>query len=405
MKKVELISPAGDIEKAETAFIYGADGVYLGGKKFNLRKRAGNFSLKEIKKIINIAEKYKKQVYFTLNIYFRNSDFKELKNYLSRLLDIGVKNLIISDLGAIYFINKNFKPKFNLILSTQANVTNYYSAKFFKELGIKRIILARELTLKEIKEIKTKMRDIEIETFIHGAMCVSYSGRCLLSEYFTRRSANRGDCAQPCRWEYYLIEKKRDDIVLEIGEDKYGTYLLSSKDLCMIEHIPELIEAGIDAFKIEGRMKSLYYVANTTRVYRDAIESYYKKLPSKMDLWKKELDAVSHRIYFKGFYFMYNKDSITFKKNYKRNYKFIGYIIREIKEGIYEVKFKNPMNKNDKIEIILPNMKNLTNIKFDLLDEEFKQVTQVNIHKKHYIKIPFKVERYTIIRIPKISKK
>ncbi len=397
MKKVELISPAGNVEKAEVAFIYGADGIYLGGKKFNLRAHAGNLSLEEINYILNIAKKLKKNVYITINVYFRNYEFDELKNYLGKLLEIGLKKLIISDAGVIYFINKFFKNKFHLILSTQANITNFYSAEFFKELGIKRIILARELTLDEIREIK-KQVNIEIETFIHGAMCVSYSGRCLLSEYFTGRNANRGDCAQPCRWEYYLIEKKRNEPLLQIEEDKRGTYLLSSKDLCMIEHIHELIDAGIDAFKIEGRMKSIYYVANTTRVYRDAIDSYYKKSKSKLEIWKKELDSVSHRPYFKGFYWGYDENTVTFKRNYKRDFKFIGYILRKVKNNIYEVKFKNPLNIEQNIEIILPNMKNLKNIKFNILDENFIPVYEAQIHGKFFLQIELNLAKYSIIK-------
>ncbi len=384
MKKVELISPAGNFEKAKIAFHYGADAIYLGGKLFNLRKRAGNLSYNEIEQIVKLAKGKKKEVYLTLNIFFRNDDFKELKEYLLNLYDIGIRNLIVSDIGCIYFINKNFKDRFNLTLSTQANLTNIYAAEFYKELGLKRVTLARELSLNEIKEIKSKV-NIEVETFIHGAMCMSYSGRCILSEYFTGRSANRGDCSQPCRWEYVLKEKRRDFPVLDIEEDERGTYLLSSKDLCMIEDISKLIEAGIDSFKIEGRMKSIYYVANTTRVYRDAIDSFYKGDVGKMDIWREELDSFSHRPYFKGFYFGYNGASLSFDKNYKRHYKFIGYITDKFNEQTYEVKIMNKLKSDDKIEIILPNMKNIKEIDFKILDKDFKMVDEANINEKYYL--------------------
>ncbi|MBN1898302.1 MAG: U32 family peptidase C-terminal domain-containing protein [Spirochaetes bacterium] len=398
MKKVELISPGGNLEKAKTAFLYGADSVYLGGKKFNLRSRAGNLTFSEIARIIDLSKRLKKNVYLTLNIYFRNSDFRELKTYLGTLLEIGVKNLIISDFGIVTVIHQYFKDKFHLTASTQTNITNYQAAELYRSLGIKRIIPARELTLKEISYIKKKTK-MSLETFIHGAMCVSYSGRCLLSEYFTSRSANRGDCSHPCRWEYVLQEKKRRDEYLPVEEDPRGSLILSSKDLCMIEDIPKMIEAGIDAFKIEGRMKSLYYVANVTRVYRDAIDAHYNKQKKKLSFWKRELDAVSHRTFFKGFYFGYDHQSLCAEKTYKRQYRFVGYIKEKIGHEIYSVCFKNSLKKDDKLESILPNMKNIDLDEFVILDKGFQIVKEAKISDRFYLKTPEDLEPYAILRV------
>ena len=399
MKKVELVSPAGNLEKLRVAFLYGADAVYLGGKIFNLRNRAHNFSYNELEEAVNIASKLDKKIYLTINIYFFNNDFRLLKNYLTTIYDIGIRELIISDLGALYFIKENFRNKFSISISTQANVTNFYTALFLKSLGVKRIISARELSLRDIILLK-RNSGIEIETFIHGAMCVAYSGRCLLSEYLTNRNANRGFCSQPCRWNYEIFNKEKMSEPMPVEEDENGTYILSSKDLCTIEFIDKLIEAGIDSFKIEGRMKSMYYVANTTRVYRYAIDSYYDKRKIDMNFLKEELDSVSHRPYFPGFYFGYfKKNSINYEDEYIRKYRFIGYIEKNIKNDIYKIIFKDKLETKDNIEIILPDMNNIQIKKFEILDSNFEKVKKGVINKEFYIKLPEKkIPEFSIIR-------
>ncbi len=397
-RKIELIAPAGNLEKLIFAFKYGADAVYLGGKIFNLRAKTNNFSYEELERAVALSKKFNRNIYFTLNIYFFNNDFKILKDYLGKIYDIGIRNLIISDIGALYFINKNFKNMFNIAVSTQANITNTYTVEFLKSQGVKKVILARELNLKQIKEISDNV-DIDIETFIHGAMCVAYSGRCLLSEYFNNRSANRGLCSQPCRWEYSIAEPTRKDEFLPVEENQYGTYILSSKDLCTVEFIDKLIEAGINSFKIEGRMKSIYYVANTTRVYRYAIDSYFNKQKVDIDFLLEELNSVSHRPYFPGFFFGYfRKNSINYSDSYVRNYKFIGYIGRKVKKNIYELILKDKLESDYKIEIIFPDMKNEKDISFKILDSEFKVTDRGIINRKFYIQTESELEEYTIIR-------
>ncbi len=397
-KKIELIAPAGNIEKLIFAFKYGADAVYLGGKLFNLRAKSNNFTFDELKKAVDISRKMKKNIYFTLNIYFFNNDFEILYDYLKKIYEIGIKNLIISDLGALYFIKEKFPEKFNIAISTQANITNFYTAEFLKTLGVKKIILARELNLKQIKEISKKI-DIEIETFIHGAMCVAYSGRCLLSEYFTNRNANRGICSQSCRWEYAIAEPTRKNEYAPIEEDQYGTYILSSKDMCTVDFIDKLIEAGINSFKIEGRMKSVYYVANTTRVYRKAIDAYLNNEKIDTELLLKELNFVSHRPYFPGFYFGYFKEnSINYSDSYIREYKFIGYILKKVKQNIYDIVLKNKLKSSYRIEIILPDMKNIDTIKYKILDINFDNVEIGVINKKFYLMTETELPEYSIIR-------
>jgi len=384
-KKVELLSPAGNLEKLYFAYLYGADGAYIGGKIFNLRARADNFSLAELKKGIQLSKKFNKNLYLTLNIFFKNSDFKRLGTYLEQILKIGVKNIIISDLGVLFFIHKNFKNEFNISISTQTNVMNSYFINILTQYNVKRIILARELTLNEIKQIKEKT-NIEIETFIHGAMCVSYSGRCLLSEYMTERNANLGDCAQPCRWNYFLMEQTREGEYFPIFENKYGTTILSSKDLCTLPILHKLINAKIDSFKIEGRMKSLYYVANVTRVYRFAIDNILKNKKINTPLLYNELESVSHRPYFTGF-FEKNKKTITYDKSYIRNYQFIGYLKRKVKDTLYEIVLKSKLEKNRKIEIILPDMQNIKIKNYTIYNKNFKQTDMAKINEKFYISI------------------
>jgi len=331
-----------------------------------------------------------------LNIYFRNKDFKKLGQYCERLLKIGIKNIIASDLGVLDFINKNFDKLFHISMSTQTNVTNFYAADFLRKLNVNRIILARELSLKEIRKIREKTK-IEIETFIHGALCVSYSGRCLLSEYMAERSANRGDCTHSCRWDYYLVEKTRKEEFFPVIEDKQGTTILSSKDLCALPILNKLMKARIDSFKIEGRMKSLYYAANITRVYRHAIDKILEKEKLDIDFLLKELDSVSHRPYFTGFYET-PKCSINYDNKYMRKYKFVGYLKRKVKNSLYELVLKDKLEMKDNVEIILPDMVNVSIQKFRLYDKNFKTAERGIINNKFYIEIEDNAAEWGILR-------
>jgi putative protease len=303
MYSPELLLPAGDLEKLKTAFLFGADAVYIGGKDFSLRAKAGNLSLEDIAEGAEFARALNKKVYVAVNVLARNNDFKSLPGYLEELAGVGINGIIVSDPGVMRTARR-YAPGLPITVSTQASVSNYETAAFYRDIGATRIVLARELSMEEIVEIK-KQVDIELEIFIHGAMCVSYSGRCLLSHYMTGRSANRGECAHPCRYSYRLVEEKRPGQYFPIFEDERGTYILNSRDLCLLEYIPELIEAGIDAFKIEGRMKSPLYVASTASIYRLAIDQYLtnRSQYNKEDIenWLQELAGTASRPFTNGF--------------------------------------------------------------------------------------------------------
>ena len=303
IKKPELLAPAGDLEKLKTALHYGADAVYLSGENYGLRAGAENFSLEEMAAGVALAHKKGARAYLALNIFAHNSDINSLPSYLREIESIGVDAIIASDAGVIDVVKESL-PGTELHLSTQANTTNWRSIAFWKKQGVSRVCVARELSLDEIREVKDRV-DIEVEAFIHGAMCISYSGRCLISSYMTGRSANLGDCAHPCRYRYALVEETRPGEYFPVEEDERGTYMMSSKDLCMVEHIDKMVTAGIDAFKIEGRTKGIAYVGNVVRVYRDGIDRYLNN-PGEFHpdpSWMQELKAVSNRDYTTGFYF------------------------------------------------------------------------------------------------------
>ncbi|MEN6351048.1 MAG: peptidase U32 family protein, partial [Syntrophomonas sp.] len=297
MNSPELVMPAGSLEKLKTALLFGADAVYLGGTEFSLRAYAGNFSLPQLIEGLKFTRRYGKKAYITVNVLARNQDIEKLPPYLEKLAELKAEGLIISDPGVLRLARK-YSPEIPVTISTQANVSNYEAAAFYRDLGAKRIVLARELSLPEIQEIKAKV-DVEIEVFIHGAMCVSYSGRCLLSHYMTGRSANRGACAHPCRYRYSLMEEKRPGEYFVLEEDEKGSYILNSRDLCLLEFIPVLIAAGVDAFKVEGRMKSPLYVASVASVYRQAIDSWIDKgedhYRNELARWMKELKKTATR--------------------------------------------------------------------------------------------------------------
>ena len=351
-KKVELLAPAGNLEKLKMAVIYGADAVYLAGQAFGLRAFADNFTGPELVKGVEFAQRRGVKVYITVNIFAHNQDLKELPNYLRELEALGVDGIIFSDPG-VWQIAQEIGSTLNLHLSTQANTTNWASARFWESRGVKRIILARELSLEEIQEIRTKV-NLELEVFVHGAMCVSYSGRCLLSNYFTGRDANLGECAQPCRWRYALVEEKRPGEYYPLFEDQRGTYLLNSQDLCLIRYLPELIKAGVNSFKIEGRMKSIHYVATVVKVYREVLAVYYAN-PEQFifrEKWLQELAKVSHRDYSTGF--LLGKPNQNYATSaYRRTHDFIG-LVRDYDPlaKLAQVEQRNNFQVGEKVEIM-----------------------------------------------------
>lgn len=351
---IELLSPAGNIEKLKTAFKFGADACYLAGKKFGLRAFSGNFDENELKEAVEFAHQLNKKIYVTINIVAHNEDFAGLDEYLKYLQSIQVDGIIVSDIG-IMMLAKEVAPKLDLHVSTQANVTNKYTAKFYCDLGAKRLVLARELSIKEIKEIRDYIpREVEIETFVHGAMCISYSGRCLLSNYLSGRDSNRGACIQACRFEYSICEKTRKGEHYDIQEDERGTYILNSKDLCMIEHIKELVDAGITSFKIEGRMKSPYYVATITNAYRRAIDDMLNGRPFNKELLE-EVEKTSHRRYTTGFYFGANDKEYIEDSMPIQSFEFMAIVKEDEKDGFTVIEQRNKFEIGDELEVLSPN--------------------------------------------------
>ena len=391
MKRPELLAPAGNLEKLKIAIIYGADAVYLGGENFGLRAGAKNFTLKQLAEGIKFAHDRGKRVYLTLNIIPHNEDLVGLPKYVAKLKELDLDAVIISDPGVLKIV-KNIIPEMEIHLSTQASTTNYAAVNFWYEQGIRRIILARELSLKEIEEIiKKSPLDIKIETFVHGAMCISYSGRCLLSNYMVGRDANRGDCAQSCRWRYYLMEETRPGEYFPVYEDKRGTYIFNSKDLCMIEHLPSLIEAGISVFKIEGRMKSSYYVATVVKAYRYLIDSYLSKPKEYFcdEKWLDEIKKVSHRYFTTGFYFAKpgGEEQRYDSSAYIKTYDFAGLILDYNTDNqIAVIEQKNRIFVGDEIEIFGPDDDFFTQKIEKMWDEEGEEI-KVAPHAKQIIRI------------------
>lgn len=348
---MELLAPAGNFEKFLSAMHFGADAVYLAGGRFGLRAFAGNFTQEEMKKAVEIAHGKGKKVYVTLNIIARDCDFEGLKEYLDFLQDIKVDAVIVADVGVLMFIRKN-APQMEVHVSTQANIINSYSANLMVELGAKRLVLARELTLEQIKKIRKNLpKEVEIEVFVHGAMCMAYSGRCLLSNYLTGRDSNKGECVQACRWKYMVREVSRED-ELEVQEDEKGSYIFNSKDLNMLEYLQELKDAGVNSIKIEGRMKSAYYVATVVNAYRMALDN----LPNPpSDILKAELCKASHRRYTTGFYFKdehknYSEDSMPVQES-----EFVAIVSKDAKDGMVELEMRNKFSVGEELEILSPN--------------------------------------------------
>ena len=352
---VELLSPAGDMEKLNAALNFGADAVYLAGKEFGMRCSTSNFDIDELKKAIEITHKKNKKVYLTCNTLPRNDEIDRIPEFLSTAQDLGVDAFIIADMG-ILGLAKKFAPKTAVHISTQFGITNYMSARELHSMGAQRIVLSRELSLEEISTIRAKTdKSLELEAFVHGAMCVSFSGRCLISNFLTGRDANRGNCAQACRWKYYLTEEKRKGEYFPITETDKGTYFFNSKDLCMIEYIPQLLEAGITSLKIEGRAKSSYYVAVVTNAYKHALKLFYKDPCNyKLENWiKEEVYKISHREYSTGFYFGNSPGQVYDSGGYVREYEVVA-VCEGSEKGFIRVSQRNRFFKGDKLEILEP---------------------------------------------------
>lgn len=359
MQKPELLAPAGNLDKLKMAVIYGADAVYIGGEEFSLRAAADNFTIEEMKQGVDFAKKRGKRVYLTANVIPHNADIDQYADFLTEAAATGVDAVILSDLG-MFKLTKEIAPSLDIHVSTQANNVNYMSARAWYEMGAKRVILARELSFDEIREIRGRTEpDLELEAFVHGAMCISYSGRCLLSNYMTGRDGNGGECAHPCRWKYYLMEEKRPGEYMPVFENERGTFIYNSKDLCMIEHVDKLIESGISSFKIEGRVKSEFYVATVVSAYRRAIDAYFEN-PGKWAFnpeWLTELKKVSHRDYTTGFFF--GKPGGTEQhyasSSYIREYDMVGIVSDfNAETGLAEVVQKNRFFIGDEVEFLCP---------------------------------------------------
>ncbi len=363
-KKPEILAPANSLEVLKTAVEYGADAVYIGGEMYGLRAKAKNFSAEDMKKGIEYAHSRGKKVYVTANITAHNRDLEGVRTYFHELKDIQPDALIISDPG-VFSIAREVCPEIDIHISTQSNNVNYMTFRFWKDQGAVRVVTARELSLEEIGDIRDNIpEDLEIETFVHGAMCISYSGRCLLSNYFTGRDANLGACTHPCRWKYYIMEEKRPGEYLPVEENERGTYIFNSKDLCMIEHIPELVKAGIDSFKIEGRMKTALYVAVVSRTYRMALDDYFEdpeKYEKNIPYYKEEIAKCTYRQFTTGFFFgpTSHESQIYDHNTYVKGYVYLGMISRKDSDGSGVFEQKNKFSVGDEVEIMKPSGENI----------------------------------------------
>ena len=400
-KMPELVAPAGSMDKLKTAIEYGADAVYAGGKDFNLRNASANFTLDEIGLAVDYVHKRDKKLYIALNIFAHNCHVSKIEQYLNELAKYPVDAFIVSDPGVLSIV-RDVIPEATIHISTQANCTNARAADFWHQQGVKRVVLARELSLSEISKISTNS-DCKTEVFVHGAMCLSYSGRCYLSSYMANRGANLGDCAQSCRWKYSLVEEERPGEYLQVFEDGEFTSVMSSRDLCMIEHIPELIAAGVDAWKIEGRMKSQYYVATVTRIYREAIDTFFENdVYEYQDKWLEELGKISNRGYNTGFFLGNpgeNGQRIGAESGYTQDYKFVGLFDRPKNDKLTEVIVKNSFEVGEDLEVMgkRPNQDFVQNIK-EIYNKDLEPVKKANPGQQVFILPDRPVEEYFIIR-------
>lgn len=407
MKRPELLSPAGNFEKMRSAILYGADAVYLAGEIFGMRAAADNFSIEELREAVKYAHERNVKVYLTLNTMPREYEYPLLEGYLNDLKDIGIDAMIIADIGVLMLV-KSIIPNMEIHISTQANAVSAADCRAWYSLGAKRVVLARELTLDEIKSIKASIpEDLELECFIHGSMCISYSGRCLLSGQIVGRDANRGMCAQPCRWNYTIrgyeiSEEKRPDSSLPIEEVNGETFIMASRDTCTIEHVPELIEAGIDSFKIEGRMKSAYYTAVVTNTYKMAIDSYFSGEYKYNPLWYKELESVSHRDYATGYYYSDSHTDANLSKTsgYIKDKAFLAVAVGYDREtGLAEFTQRNKMVVGDNIELLTPGKTGVPMVVSELYNEKMDKIDGTSHpYMRFFMPVPCEVKVGDIIR-------
>lgn len=405
-KKPELLVPAGSLETLKIAVTFGADAVYIGGEAFGLRAKAKNLSMDEMKTGIAFAHERGAKVYVTANIFAHNSDLDDAAAYFKELNEIKPDAFIISDPG-MFTLARQICPNIDIHISTQANNTNYLSARFWANLGAKRIVSARELSMAELKEMKERMpKEMELETFVHGSMCISYSGRCLLSNFLTGRDANRGECTHPCRWNYTLMEESRKGEYFPVFENERGTYIFNSKDLCMIEHIPELLDAGIDSYKIEGRMKNSLYVATVARTYRKAIDDYFKD-PSiyekNISWYKKQISSCTYREFTTGFFFGKPScdDQIYEENTYKKDAVYLGFVRSIDEKGRAVVEQKNKFCKGDIIEIMKPSGENIAANVLGIFDEDGNEMPSApHSRQMLHIELSEKPEILDILRSP-----
>ena len=403
-RKLELLIPASSLEVLKIAVIYGADAVYIGGEAFGLRAKAKNFTLEEMKEGIEFAHAHDCKVYVTANILAHNYDLDGARQYFKELKQIGPDALIISDPG-MFTIAKEELPDIDIHISTQANNTNYMTYQFWWKQGAKRVVSARELSLNEIKQIREHIPDeMEIETFMHGAMCISYSGRCLLSSFMAGRDANRGACTHPCRWKYSIVEESRPGEYMPVYENERGTYIFNSKDLCMIEHIPEMLNAGIDSFKIEGRMKTALYVATVARTYRLAIDEFiqdenlYKK---RIPFYKSEISKCTYRQYTTGFFFGKPDENtqIYDTNTYIKEYTYLGIVCEQNAQGLYHIEQRNKFSVGETIEVMRPNGDNILVTVKRITDERGVDMESAPHPKQQlYIDLGVKLEQYDVLR-------
>ncbi len=404
MRKPELLCPASSLEVLKIAVIYGADAVYIGGEAFGLRAKAKNFTLEEMKEGIDFAHERGVKVYVTANILAHNDDLEGVRKYFQELKEIKPDALIISDPG-VFMIAKEICPEIERHISTQANNTNFGTYQFWHAMGAKRVVSARELSLKELREIRDNIpEDMEIETFIHGAMCISYSGRCLLSNYFTGRDANQGACTHPCRWKYYIMEEKRPGEYLPVYENERGTYIFNSKDLCMIEHIPEMLETGVDSYKIEGRMKTALYVATVARTYRKAIDDYMEspeKYQQNMPWYQEQISNCTYRQFTTGFFFgKTDEDAQIYDNNtYVKEYTYLGIVGPQNEQGLYRIEQRNKFSVGETIEVMKPNGDNIEVVVRQIINEDGKPQDSAP-HSKQvlYIDLGQPLDMYDILR-------
>ena len=404
VRKPELLIPASSLEVLKTAVVFGADAVYIGGEAFGLRAKAKNFSMEDMKEGIAFAHAHGVKVYVTANILAHNRDLEGVRAYFEELKEIKPDALIIADPG-VFMLAKEICPEIERHISTQANNTNYLTYQFWYQQGAKRVVSARELSMEELRELRAHIpEDLEIETFVHGAMCISYSGRCLLSNYFTGRDANQGACTHPCRWKYAVMEESRPGEYLPVYENERGTYIFNSKDLCMIEHIPELLESGIDSFKIEGRMKTALYVATVARTYRKAIDDYLEnpeKYKANMEWYKEEIGKCTYREFTTGFYFgkPTSETQIYDSNTYVKNYIYLGTVEERDARGFAKIEQKNKFSVGETIEIMKPDGRNISALVRGIYTEDGESQESAP-HPKQvlYIDLDGEVEQYDILR-------